>query len=154
MSGKENITINELVENINKNVFNFHKVVHKLQQNYKNNKLNIIKLTNDIKELDEILYKRFLIIDNNLGEFDEFKEIKKEIEEIKEDKNTKNELEQIKLNLGEIKMNFGEIKMNFGEIKMNNSKFQKKTTCKIIGSICINFVLSSILCVVFSKYIN
>jgi hypothetical protein len=147
MSDKENITINELVENINKNVFNFHKVVHKLQQNYKTNKLNIIKLTNDIKELDEILYKRFLIIDNNLGEFDEFKEIKKEIEEIKEDKNTKNELEQIKLNLGEIKM-------NFGEIKMNNSKFQKKTTCKIIGSICINFVLSSILCVVFSKYIN
>ena len=45
----------ELVDSINRNIYNFHKVVRKLEQNYKNNKLNIVKLTNDIEGVDSIV---------------------------------------------------------------------------------------------------
>jgi len=64
---KMNITehnkLDELVNSINKNIYNFHKIVHKLQQNYKSNKLSITKLTNDNKMTSEMLFN----LDNNLN---------------------------------------------------------------------------------------
>jgi len=67
---KMNITehnkLDELVNSINKNIYNFHKIVHKLQQNYKSNKLGIIKLTNDNKITNDMLLSSEKILNNKI----------------------------------------------------------------------------------------
>jgi predicted nucleic acid-binding Zn-ribbon protein len=60
--------ISELVEAINRNIFNFHKVVHKLQQNYKTNKININKLNDDIKNSTEMIFNLDKNIDNKIND--------------------------------------------------------------------------------------
>ena len=73
----EHHNISELVESINRNIYNFHKVVHKLQQNYKTNKLNITKLTNDNKIINDMLFN----FDNNINK--KIEDIRLEINNIK-----------------------------------------------------------------------
>jgi len=120
----EHTKISELVDSINKNIYNFHKVVRKLEQNYKNNKLNIVKLTNDIEGVDSIVERNH-----------------KDIEYIEiEIKNIKNEIKELNNKKNEMDSNAIIIKQNF---KLNNQK--------LIFFFIGNIFISSLLCLSFAR---
>ena len=120
----EHTKISELVDSINKNIYNFHKVVRKLEQNYKNNKLNIVKLTNDIEGVDSIVERNH-----------------KDIEYIEiEIKNIKNEIKDFNNKKNEMDSNAIIIKQNF---KLNNQK--------LIFFFIGNIFISSLLCLSFAR---
>ena len=120
----EHTKISELVDSINKNIYNFHKVVRKLEQNYKNNKLNIVKLTNDIEGVDSIVKRNH-----------------KDIEYIEiEIKNIKNEIKELNNKKNEMDSNAIIIKQNF---KLNNQK--------LIFFFIGNIFISSLLCLSFAR---
>ena len=120
----EHNKLSELVDSINKNIYNFHKVVRKLEQNYKNNKLNIVKLTNDVEGVDSIIGRHHKNID--------FIEI--------EIKNIKNEIKDFNNKKNEMDSNAIIIRENF---KLNNQK--------LIFLFIGNIFISSLLCLTFAR---
>jgi len=120
----EHTKLSELVDSINRNIYNFHKVVRKLEQNYKNNKLNIVKLTNDIEGVDSKVERNH-----------------KDIEYIEiEIKNIKNEINNFNNKKNEMDSNAIIIKQNF---KLNNQK--------LIFFFIGNIFISSLLCLSFAR---
>jgi len=126
----EHHNISELVESINRNIYNFHKVVHKLQQNYKTNKLSIIKLTNDIKNTGEMLFN----LNKNITDY---------INDNIDDK-----LNDIRLEIKNIKIDINDNKKD--EIKENENN-NKKLNNKFIYYFCANIVTTSIICLTFAR---
>ena len=124
MSFSVSNNISELVNTINKNIYNFQKIVHKLQQNYKTNKLAIMNLSTDIKYL----------ADNN--QTDENEKIIDYVEiKIKDIKNN-------------IQKDIEDIKNDIEKKQIENNKIINE---KLIYYIGINIITSSVICLAFSK---
>jgi hypothetical protein len=120
----ESNKIDELVDSINKNIYNFHKVVHKLQQNYKTNKLNITKLINDNKTISEMVFNLSNNIDNKLDEL-----------------NKTNEINKIQ----------SEIKLLKIKEETENKKNEQILNDKFMYYFCVNIFATSIICLTFAK---
>jgi predicted nucleic acid-binding Zn-ribbon protein len=129
MSFSVSNNITDLVNTINKNIFNFHKIVHKLQQNYKTNKHSITILSNEIKYLT-----------------DNVKNINDKTEQ------NENMIDSIQINIKDIKNNFqNEIEDIKNEIENKQKDNNKKINDKFMYYISINIFVTSVICLVFSK---
>jgi methyl-accepting chemotaxis protein len=137
MSFSVNNNISDLVCTINKNIYNFHKIVHKLQQNYKTNKLAIVTLSSEIKYLSDSITNINEKTEQNENMID-YVEIK--IKDIKNDfqNDFKNEINCIK---NDIENN---IEKKYIE---NNKKFNEK----FMYYIGVNILATSFICLVFNK---
>jgi septal ring factor EnvC (AmiA/AmiB activator) len=130
LTSTEHHSISELVESINRNIYNFHKVVHKLQQNYKTNKYAISKLTNDVKNTGEMLFNLNKNIDDNINN------------------NIDNKLHEIRLDIKNIKLDIKE--KDIKEIKENDNN-NKILNDKFIYYFCANIFTTSVICLAFTR---
>jgi chromosome segregation ATPase len=129
MSFSVNNNISDLVNTINKNIYNFHKIVHKLQQNYKTNKIGITNLSSNIKYLTDNVKNENDILNIHDKKIDY---IEIQIKDLKN--NFKNELEDIK-----------------NEIENKQKDYNKKINEKFMYYIGINILTTSFIYVLFSK---
>ena len=129
MSFSVNNNISDLVNTINKNIFNFHKIVHKLQQNYKTNKIGITNLSSNIKYLTDNVKNENDILNIHDKKIDY---IEIQIKDLKND--FKNELEDIR-----------------NEIENKQKDYNKKINEKFMYYIGINILTTSFIYVLFSK---
>jgi len=123
MSEEEVINIknlNELTDIINYNIYEFRKIVHKLEQRYKSNKINIDLIKGDIKNINTNIDSEIINIKNTIN--DNITKFDNEIININNNINIEKDIENLNYKINMIaKSNID----NQLEILNLNDNFQK-----------------------------